>query len=79
MRMTASWFRPPLAGIYRIQGRGCLIVAPLMSRLASDRLAFWLAAGKYTGTPHHSADPDALEPAAVLGSVKEWPPNQNAR
>lgn len=68
MRITASWFRSPMWGIYRIQGRGVRSLphpprgSPLIVLLYLD------LAG--CGLPQKGP-----EPPAVLGPVKEWPAN----
>jgi hypothetical protein len=57
--------------IYRIQGRGARSLRPPLGRLASDRLVF----ARCWRNEHPRGKPDEPEPAAVLGSVKEWPGN----
>jgi len=70
MRITASWFQTPLLGSGRIQGCGRDLrwhpwagSPQIVSALLAARGA--IATG--------CADPDAVDTAAVLGAVKEWP------
>ena len=65
---TASWFRSPWSGIDRIQGRGARSMLPPLAG-SPQIVSALLVAGRDRGG---CAVPDAAEPAAVLGAVKEW-------